>query len=138
MPIVMLLLIQQKLLTNCYAMLRRIILLLLPVVFIQYNARAQEDEVEVDTAALQKRLDSEYQVFKVWSDSVAMARGRTSSGERSMTESGPAPVLSPAEQLQESERKLAQFKKIIIWLFVLVMAVGVLLSKPWKKGKTGN
>lgn len=135
----MLLLIQQKLLTNCYFMLRRLFLLLFPIVFFQYNALAQNnDEVEVDTAALQKRLDSEYQVFKEWSDSVALAKGRTLAGEESMTETGPAPVLSPAEQLQESERKLAQFKKIIIWLFVLVMAVGVLLSKPWKKGKTGN
>lgn len=115
-------------------MLRRIFLLLFPIVFFHYNALVQEDdEVEVDTAELQKRLDSEYQVFKEWSDSVAMAKGRTLPGEGSMTESGPARELSPAEQLQESERKLAQFKKIIIWLFVLVMAIGVLLSKPWKK-----
>jgi hypothetical protein len=97
------------------------------------NCPFAQDEVEIDTAELQKRIDSEYNVFKEWSDSMARARGDALPNEDQMRETNPAPELSPAEQLQESERKLAYFKKIIIGLFVLVMAVGVLLSKPWKK-----
>ena len=115
-------------------MRRRLFLLLFPIIFFHANSFAQEDEeVEIDTAALQKRLDSEYNILKEWSDSIAEAKGRALPNEERVTEMYPTPELSPAEQLQESERKLALFKKIIIWLFVLVMVVGVLLSKPWKK-----
>ncbi|MCU7548037.1 hypothetical protein OCK74_02875 [Chitinophagaceae bacterium LB-8] len=110
---------------------RSILFLFLFLIF--NNCSFAQDEVEVDTAELQKRIDSEINIFKEWSDSLARAKGRTLPNEESLKETYPAPELSPAEQLQESERKLAQFKKIIIGLFALVIIVGVLLSKPWKK-----
>jgi hypothetical protein len=110
---------------------RVIVFLFLFLIF--SNSPFAQDNVEIDTAELQKRIDSEYNVFKEWSDSMARAKGRALSSEEGIEEKYPAPELSPAEQLQESERKLSQFKKIIIGLFVLVMTIGVLLSKPWKK-----
>jgi hypothetical protein len=99
-----------------------------------YNCSfAQEDPVEVDSVALQKRIDSEINAFKEWSDSLARAKGRALPNEERKTQLYPESDLPITEQLQKSHRKLSQFKKIIIGLFVLVMVVGVLLSKPWKK-----
>ncbi len=113
---------------------RRLFIYLLFSIFIFYNsACAQDDPVEVDSVALQKRIDAEYKALKEWRDSLASAKGRTLPNEESKTQIYPETGLPTTEQLQESQRKLSQFKKIIIYLFVLVMVVGVLLSKPWKK-----
>jgi hypothetical protein len=93
---------------------------------------AQEEGV-IDSVALQKRIDSEISAFQEWRDSMSKAKGYTLPEEQKKDNLYPGSKLPTAEELQESERKLSQFKRIITWLFVLVMLVGVLLSKPWKK-----
>jgi hypothetical protein len=102
------------------------------LLFLSNRALAQEDDL-VDSVALQKRIDSEISAFREWRDSMARAKGRILPEEQNKNDQNPVSNLRTIEELQESERRLSQFKKIIIWLFVLVMFVGVLLSKPWKK-----
>jgi hypothetical protein len=94
---------------------------------------AQEDEIEIDSVALQKRIDSEFNALKEWRDSIARAKGLALPNEEQETRAYPEPGIATTDQLQESQEKLSQFKKIVIGLFVLVMVVGVFLSKPWKK-----
>ena len=134
MQTVMLIPFQQKLITNCCYMGRKLFVFLLFSLFGFYSSSfAQEDPVEVDSVALQKRIDSEFNALKEWRDSLARAKGLSLPNEENKTQSYPASELPVSEQLKESQEKLSQFKKIIIYLFVLVMVVGVLLSKPWKK-----
>lgn len=95
-------------------------------------ALAQEEDL-IDSVALQKRIDSEINAFQEWRDSIASSKGYTLPEEQKKDELYPGSKLPTMQELQESERRLSQFKKIIIWLFVLVMLAGVLLSKPWKK-----
>lgn len=129
----MLFLIQQRLITNRLFMWRRFFLVQLCfILFFNNQIRAQEEDL-IDSVALQERLDSEINVFREFRDSLARAKGYTLPEEQKLDDLYPGSKLPTMQELQESERKLSQFKKIIIWLFVLVMLVGVLLSKPWKK-----
>lgn len=112
-------------------MRRYLFLFILSILLIDTYTFAQEENL-VDSVALQQRIDSEIDAFMKWKDSMARAKG-LSPQDKKADERYPLPGLPTREDLEESERKLSQFKKIIVSLFVLVMLVGVFLSKPWKK-----
>lgn len=133
MQTLILLPILQKLMNDRCFMLRKLIIITLFSSLFFHCSHAQSNQVEIDSVQYQQRIDAEIEAFNKWKDSVEQARGRSSYNENDNAVVNPGAGLPTADQLVESEKRLSQLKKIIIWLFVLVMVLGVFLSKPWKK-----